>query len=125
MAQDRPYDDGNRDDRPERHLPVGRPDADADGSRTELAEPRTRTEYYEARRAADELDLLLREDPHEHLRAEAEEDRAERELLVEPGAERHHEPGEGAGVGHRARGRAEAPIKSDKPNSCACRHVGI
>jgi hypothetical protein len=53
MAQDGPYDDGNSDGRPERHLRVGRPDAGPDGSRTELAEPRTRTEYYEARRAAD------------------------------------------------------------------------
>lgn len=52
MAQDGPYDDGNRDDRPERHLRVGRPDADAAGSPTEPAEPRTRTEYYEALRAA-------------------------------------------------------------------------
>jgi Bacterial EndoU nuclease len=52
MAQDGPYDDGNRDDRPERHLRVGRPDAGAAGSPTEPAEPRTRTEYYEALRAA-------------------------------------------------------------------------
>lgn len=53
MGQDGPYDDGNSGDRPERHLRVGGPDADAAGSRTELAEQRTRTEYYQARRAAD------------------------------------------------------------------------
>lgn len=52
MAQDGPYD-GNSDDRPERHLRVGGPDAGAAGSRTEPAESRTRTEYYEARRVAD------------------------------------------------------------------------
>jgi hypothetical protein len=53
MALDGP--DGNRtsDERPERHLRVGGADADEAGSRTELAEPRTRTEYYEELRAAD------------------------------------------------------------------------
>ena len=52
MAQDGPYDDGNHNDRPERHLRVGGPGADAAGSRIGPAEPRTRTEYYEALRAA-------------------------------------------------------------------------
>jgi hypothetical protein len=52
MAQDGPYGDGNHDYRPERHLRVGRPDADAAESRTGPEEPRTRTEYYEALRAA-------------------------------------------------------------------------
>jgi len=50
MAQDGPYDGENRDARPERRLPAGRLDADAAGSQAELAEPRTRTEYYEALR---------------------------------------------------------------------------
>jgi hypothetical protein len=53
MGQDGPYDDGNIDDRPERHVRGGRPDAEPAGPQTELAEPRTRTEYYEAMRAAD------------------------------------------------------------------------
>lgn len=53
MAQDGLYDHGNSDDRPERHPRAGSPDAGPAASRTELAEPRTRTEYYEARRAAD------------------------------------------------------------------------
>jgi hypothetical protein len=53
MAQDGPYDDGNIDDRPERHVRGGRPDAETAGSRTELAEPRTRAEYYEALHAAE------------------------------------------------------------------------
>lgn len=52
MTQDAPYR-GNSDDRPEWHLRVGGPGAGAAGSRTEPAEPRTRTEYYEALRAAD------------------------------------------------------------------------
>jgi hypothetical protein len=53
MAQDGPYDDGKIDDRPERHVRGGRPDAEAAGSRTELAEPRARAQYYEALHAAD------------------------------------------------------------------------
>jgi Bacterial EndoU nuclease len=53
MAVDGPYDDGTGADRPERHLGLSRPDADAAAARTELAEPRTRAEYYEAVRAAD------------------------------------------------------------------------
>jgi hypothetical protein len=53
MALDGTNGDGSSDERPERHLRVGGPDAEAAGSRTELAEPRTRTEYYEALRAAD------------------------------------------------------------------------
>jgi hypothetical protein len=53
MAQDGAYDDGNRDDRPERHVRASGPDADPARARAELAEPRTRTEYYEALRAAD------------------------------------------------------------------------
>jgi Bacterial EndoU nuclease len=55
MAQDGPYDGENRDARPERHLQAGRLDAHAAGSRAELAEPRTRTEYYEALHAPDQV----------------------------------------------------------------------
>ena len=50
MAQDGLHDGENRDSRPERRLPPGRLDTDAARSRAELAEPRTRTEYYEALR---------------------------------------------------------------------------
>ena len=53
MAQDGLHDGENRDSRPERRLPAGRLDTDAARSRAELAEPRTRTEYYEARHALD------------------------------------------------------------------------
>ena len=53
MAVDGPYDDESRVGQLERHLRVGSPDADAAGSGTELREPRTRTEYYEALHAAD------------------------------------------------------------------------
>jgi|SRR5579871_2954235 len=52
MAQDGPYDGENRDARPERRLQAGRLETDTAGSQAELAEPRTRTEYYEARHAA-------------------------------------------------------------------------
>jgi hypothetical protein len=53
MALDRPYDDGTSDRRPERHLRACSADADPPGARAEPAEPRTRTEYYEALRAAE------------------------------------------------------------------------
>lgn len=52
MRQDGPYNDGNGDDRAERQLRVTKSDSGAPGSRAELAEPRTRTEYYEALREA-------------------------------------------------------------------------
>jgi Bacterial EndoU nuclease len=52
MALDRPYDDGTSDRRPERHIRACSADADPPGARPEPAEPRTRTEYYEALRAA-------------------------------------------------------------------------
>ena len=43
---------------------------------------------------ARDVDLLLRDEPHEQLRAETVEDDAERELLVEAGAQRHDEADE-------------------------------
>jgi Bacterial EndoU nuclease len=53
MALDGSDGDGTGDERPERHLRADGPDADEVGTRKELAEPRTRTEYYEALRATD------------------------------------------------------------------------
>jgi hypothetical protein len=49
MALDGPNDGGTSDERPERIIRLGGPDADA-GARAEPAEPRTRTEYFEALR---------------------------------------------------------------------------
>ena len=120
MAQDRPYDDGNRDDRPERHLPVGRPDADADGSRTELAEPRTRTEYYEARRAAD--GEAARADEEQAGRSGWDaidaEDRPDIDTLrVTPDRATHILDGDATGGGHRhgtgKPGKTEFPASWD------------
>ena len=54
MALDRPYDDGAGDAAPERLSHRGGPPADNPAARTELAEPRTRAECYEALRAADD-----------------------------------------------------------------------
>lgn len=52
MALDR-YDDGVDGPDEAKHLRGGPRDADAAADRTELAEPRTRQEYFEALRAAD------------------------------------------------------------------------
>jgi hypothetical protein len=54
MALDRPYEDGAGDAQPERQAPQDHPDAGAPVARAELAEPRTRAEYYEVLRAADD-----------------------------------------------------------------------
>jgi hypothetical protein len=48
MAQDGPYDGENRDARPGRRLQAGRLETGTAGSQAELAEPRTRAEYYES-----------------------------------------------------------------------------
>jgi hypothetical protein len=53
MALDRPDEDGAGDARPERRAPQDHSDADASVGRAELAEPRTRAEYYQVLRAAD------------------------------------------------------------------------
>jgi hypothetical protein len=53
MALDRPYEDGAGDALPERRADRDRPAADAARARAELAEPRSRAEYYEVLRAAD------------------------------------------------------------------------
>ena len=53
MALDRPYEDGAGDALPERRADHDRSAADAARARSELAEPRTRAECYEALRAAD------------------------------------------------------------------------
>jgi hypothetical protein len=71
MALDR-YDDGvdgSNDVKPEKHRRHGRQDADALAGRTELAEPRTRQECYEALRAADGRPVQASDDQ----RAPAEE----------------------------------------------------
>ena len=52
MALDR-YDDGVDGPDEAKHLRGGPRDADAAADRTQLAEPRTRQEYFEALRAAD------------------------------------------------------------------------
>jgi Bacterial EndoU nuclease len=52
MSLDGPDGGGTSDGRPERSLRLGGPDADAAAARAEPAEPRTRTEYYEALRPA-------------------------------------------------------------------------
>ena len=52
MALDGTNGGGTSDERPERSLRLGGPDADAAGVRAEPAEPRTRAEYYEAQRPA-------------------------------------------------------------------------
>lgn len=54
MALDRPYEDGAGEALPERRADHDRPGADAAGARAELTEPRTRAEYYEVLRAADD-----------------------------------------------------------------------
>jgi hypothetical protein len=53
MALDGPYDDGTSDARPERHLRSCASDGGSAEARAESAEPRSRTEYYEALRAID------------------------------------------------------------------------
>jgi hypothetical protein len=53
MTFDRPYDEAG-DALPEPHQRHGRAGAEAGAVRTELAEPRTRAECYEALRAADD-----------------------------------------------------------------------
>jgi len=54
MALDRPYEDGTGEALPERRPDHDRPGADAARARAELTEPRTRAEYYEVLRAADD-----------------------------------------------------------------------
>lgn len=54
MALDRPDEDGTGDAQPERQSDHDRPGGAAAGARAELAEPRTRAEYYEVLRAADD-----------------------------------------------------------------------
>src|ERR1700730_12073979 len=61
MALDGPNGDGTSDGRPERSLRLGGPDADA-GARAEPAEPRTRTEYFEALRPAHGKDAQADDD---------------------------------------------------------------
>jgi hypothetical protein len=53
MALDRPDEDGTGDAQPERQSDHDRPGGAAAGARAELAEPRTRAEYYDVLRAAD------------------------------------------------------------------------
>lgn len=53
MALDRPYEDGAGEALPERQSDHDPPNADAPVARAELAEPRTRAEYYQVLRAAD------------------------------------------------------------------------
>jgi hypothetical protein len=107
MAQDEPYE-RNSDDRPERHRRVGGPDAGAAGSRTELAEPRTRTEYYEARRAADGEATRADEDQADEQQGRSgwdaidAEDRPDIDALrVTPERATHILDGDAAGGGHR------------------------
>ena len=53
MAVDGPYDDGAREAKPEVRPDRGGPGADGNAVPTGPAEPRTRAEYYEVLRAAD------------------------------------------------------------------------
>src|ERR1700722_15449462 len=71
--------------------------------------PMTTTALSDGRGA--EPTRLAREEPHEDLCAEPEEHRAERELLVEPCPEGHHEAREGAG--HLAGRRAGEELADD------------
>ena len=107
MAQDEPYE-RNSDDRPERHRRVGGPDAGAAGSRTELAEPRTRTEYYEARRAGDGEATQADEDQADEQQGRSgwdaidAEDRPDIDALrVTPERATHILGGDATGGGHR------------------------
>jgi hypothetical protein len=123
MAQDGPYD-GNSDDRPERHLRVGGPEAGAAGSRAELAEPRTRTEYYEALRTADGEAARTDEDQADKGAGRSgwdaidAEDRPDIDALrVTPERATHILDGDATGGGHRhgtgKPGKTEFPASWD------------
>jgi hypothetical protein len=108
MALDGTNGDGSSDERPERHLRVGGPDAEAAGSRTELAEPRTRTEYYEALRAADGEAARGDEDQADERAGRSgwdaidAEDRPDIDALrVTPERATHILDGDATGGGHR------------------------
>jgi hypothetical protein len=123
MAQDGPYD-GNGDERPERQLRVGGPDADAGGSRAELAEPRTRAEYYEAQRAANGQAARADEDQADKRASRSGWDAVDAEdrpdidaLRVTPERATHILDGDLTGGGHRhgtgKPGKTEFPASWD------------
>ncbi|MGH3229205.1 MAG: EndoU domain-containing protein [Streptosporangiaceae bacterium] len=123
MAQDGPYD-GNREDWPERHLRAGGPDAAAAGSRTELAEPRTRTEYYEELRATDGEAAQADEDQADKRAGRSGWDAIDAEdgpdidaLRVSPERAKHILDGDKTGGGHRhgtgKPGKTEFPASWD------------
>ena len=124
MALDGPNGDGNGDERPERQLRVGGPDADAGGSRTELAEPRTRTEYYEAQRAANGEAARADEDRADKRASRSGWDAVDAEdrpdidaLRVTPERATHILDGDATGGGHRhgtgKPGKTEFPASWD------------
>jgi hypothetical protein len=120
---DGPYG-GNSDDLPERHLRAGGPDADAAASWTEPAESRTRTEYYEAVRAADGKAARADEDQADKRLGRSGwdaidgEDRPDIDALrVTPERATHILDGDATGGGHRhgtgKPGKTEFPASWD------------
>ncbi|HLK78580.1 MAG TPA: EndoU domain-containing protein [Streptosporangiaceae bacterium] len=121
MAQDGPYDGENRDARPERRLQAGRLDSDAAGAQAELAEPRTRAEYYETLRATTGETARADEDPRTARSGWDEIDAANRPdidaLRVTPERATHILDGDKTGGGHRhgtgKPGKTEFPASWD------------
>jgi hypothetical protein len=106
MALDGADDDGLCDRPPERHLCFRSPDADATGVGAEPAETRTRAEYYEALRAADQeaahVDSGRRPTERSGWAAIDAENRPDLdELHIPPERLQHILDGDPTGGGHR------------------------
>jgi hypothetical protein len=124
MAQDGPYDGENRDARTERRLQAGRLETGTAASQAEMAEPRTRAEYYETLRATTGETARADEDPADTRTARSgwdEIDAANRPdidaLRVIPERATHILDGDKTGGGHRhgtgKPGKTEFPASWD------------
>jgi len=117
MAPDGPYDDGTRDGQPERSPHGGESGAGTGAARTERSlEPRSRAEYYEALRAADE-DIGHAGEHSVWDAIEAENRPALDVLQLTPERLTHILDGDATGGGHRAGigrpGKTEFPASWD------------
>lgn len=122
MALDGPYDTGEYDRPPERQLRSRSPDAGAAGVGAKPAETRTRAEYYETLRAADQqaahVDSGRRRTEHAGWAAIDAENRPDLdELHISPERLRHILDGDPTGGGHRhgtgKPGKTEFPASWD------------
>jgi len=123
MALDRSYDDVPSDPRPERHLPSCASGAGSTQERAEPAEPRTRTEYYQALCAADDATRVNenardRQTERSGWNAVDAEDRPDVDgIRVTPERATHILDGDETGGGHRhgtgRPGKTEFPASWD------------